>query len=74
MNATGERAKKKLRIALPKGSLEESTLLLLRKAGFHFTVASRSYFPAADDDELEGMLIRAQEVAQAMRISLRHQG
>ena len=38
--------------------LEEATLLLLQKAGFHFTVCSRSYFPAADDEELEGMLMR----------------
>jgi len=54
----------KLRIALPKGSLQESTLTLFQRAGFHFSVSSRSYFPAADDDELEGMLIRAQEVAR----------
>ncbi len=64
MNGPGERKKERLRIALPKGSLEEATLLLFKRAGFHFTVASRSYFPAADDEELEGMLIRAQEVAR----------
>jgi ATP phosphoribosyltransferase len=64
MSGNGERAKDRLRIALPKGSLEEATLALFKKAGFHFTVAPRSYFPAADDEELEGMLIRAQEVAR----------
>jgi ATP phosphoribosyltransferase len=63
-NGPGERNKERLRIALPKGSLEESTFGLFRKAGFHFTVSPRSYFPAADDEELEGMLIRAQEVAR----------
>ena len=64
MNATPERNGKKLRIALPKGSLEEATFTLFKRAGFHFTVSARSYFPAADDEELEGMLIRAQEVAR----------
>jgi ATP phosphoribosyltransferase len=64
MNGTGSGAKERLRIALPKGSLEEATFHLFKRAGFHFTVSSRSYFPAADDAELEGMLIRAQEVAR----------
>ena len=53
-----------IKLALPKGSLQESTLELLRKAGFHCTVSSRSYFPWVDDDELEIMLIRAQEIAR----------
>jgi ATP phosphoribosyltransferase len=64
MNSSTERPSGRLRIALPKGSLEEATLLLFKRAGFHFTVSARSYFPAADDEELEGMLIRAQEVAR----------
>ena len=54
----------KLKLALPKGSLQESTLELMRKAGFHCTVSPRSYFPWIDDEELEGMLIRAQEIAR----------
>lgn len=54
----------KLKIGLPKGSLQEVTLKLLAKAGFNFSVRERSYFPASDDDELEAILIRAQEVAR----------
>jgi ATP phosphoribosyltransferase len=54
----------KLKIGLPKGSLQEVTLNLLAKAGFNFSVRERSYFPASDDDELEAILIRAQEVAR----------
>jgi ATP phosphoribosyltransferase len=54
----------KLKIALPKGSLQDSTLELMRKAGFHCTISTRSYFPWVDDEELEAMLIRAQEIAR----------
>jgi ATP phosphoribosyltransferase len=53
-----------LRLGLPKGSLQESTFDLLDKAGFHFSVSSRSYFPSIDDDELTAMLVRAQEMAR----------
>lgn len=54
----------KLRMALPKGSLQDSTMELMRKAGFHCTISTRSYFPWIDDEELEPMLIRAQEIAR----------
>ncbi len=54
----------KLKIGLPKGSLQEVTLNLLAKAGFNFSIRERSYFPASDDDELEAILIRAQEMAR----------
>lgn len=54
----------KLKIGLPKGSLQESTLGLLKKAGFNFYIRERSYFPASDDRELEAILIRAQEIAR----------
>ena len=54
----------KLKIGLPKGSLQEVTLNLLAKAGFNFSIRERSYFPASDDDELEAILIRAQEIAR----------
>jgi len=54
---------KTLRLGLPKGSLQESTLKLFRKAGYHITVSSRSYYPSFDDPEIEAMLIRAQEMA-----------
>lgn len=52
----------KLKLALPKGSLEEATYGLMRKAGFNTTVTSRSYFPAVDDPELEVVLYRPQEM------------
>ncbi len=55
---------KKLKIAIPKGSLQEATLSILKKAGFFFSVSERSYFPSIDDDEIEAMIIRAQEIAQ----------
>ncbi len=53
-----------LRLGLPKGSLQESTLRLFKKAGYHITVSSRSYYPLFDDAEIESMLIRAQEMAR----------
>jgi ATP phosphoribosyltransferase len=54
----------KLKIGLPKGSLQESTFELFKKAGWNIKSSSRSYYPAVDDDELEIMLIRAQEMAR----------
>lgn len=55
---------KKLKLGLPKGSLQEATLKLFRKAGYHISVSSRSYYPVFDDPEIESMLIRAQEMAR----------
>jgi len=54
----------KLKLGLPKGSLESATIELFRRAGFRITTAPRSYFPAVDDPELECMLVRAQEMAR----------
>ena len=54
---------KTLKLGLPKGSLQESTLKLFRKAGYHISISSRSYYPSFDDHEIEAMLIRAQEMA-----------
>ena len=54
----------KLRLGIPKGSLENATVELFRKAGFTISTSSRSYFPAIDDPEIECMLIRAQEMAR----------
>jgi ATP phosphoribosyltransferase len=59
-----EKTRNVLSIGLPKGSLEDSTLNLFRKAGFTITVGSRSYIPSIDDEELSGLLIRAQEMAR----------
>ena len=54
----------KLKLGIPKGSLENATVDLFRRAGFTITVSSRSYFPGIDDPEIECMLIRAQEMAR----------
>src|SRR5208337_3378390 len=53
-----------LKFGLPKGSLQESTMRLFRKAGYHIGVSTRSYYPVFDDVEIESMLIRAQEMAR----------
>ena len=53
-----------LKLGIPKGSLQEASLQLLRRAGYDVTVNPRSYFPAIDDEEIDGMLIRAQEMAR----------
>lgn len=53
-----------LKLGIPKGSLENATIDLFRRAGFQITVNSRSYFPAIDDPNIECMLIRAQEMAR----------
>jgi len=52
----------KLKIALPKGSLQESTLTLFEHAGFQIFASSRSYYFFTDDPEIEGVLLRAQEI------------
>jgi len=54
----------KLKLGIPKGSLENATVDLFKRAGFVITTSSRSYFPAIDDPEIECMLIRAQEMAR----------
>ncbi len=54
----------KLKLGIPKGSLENATIDLFRRAGFTITTSSRSYFPGIDDQEIECMLIRAQEMAR----------
>jgi ATP phosphoribosyltransferase len=54
----------KLKLGIPKGSLESATVDLFRRAGFNVITSSRSYFPSIDDPEIECMLIRAQEMAR----------
>ena len=54
----------KLKLGIPKGSLENATIDLFRRAGFNISTSSRSYFPVVDDPEMECMLIRAQEMAR----------
>src|SRR5210317_2188070 len=53
-----------LQLGIPKGSLQQSTLEMFYKAGYRITVDARSYYPAIDDDEIECLLIRAQEMAR----------
>jgi len=54
----------KLKLGIPKGSLQDATVQLFARAGFNLYVSSRSYFPSVDDPEIECMLIRAQEMAR----------
>src|SRR4030067_2263957 len=54
----------KLKLGIPKGSLEANTVELFKRAGWRITCDSRSYFPDIDDDELSCTLVRAQEMAR----------
>jgi ATP phosphoribosyltransferase len=54
----------KLRLGIPKGSLQDSTIALFKRAGWNIYADGRSYFPSIDDSEIECMLIRAQEMAR----------
>ena len=54
----------KLRVGLPKGSLQDATIALLKRAGLNVYTSSRSYFANTDDPQIECMLIRAQEMAR----------
>jgi ATP phosphoribosyltransferase len=53
-----------LKLGIPAGSLQEATAELFRRAGYKITFSSRSYYPSIDDDEIECLLIRAQEMAR----------
>jgi ATP phosphoribosyltransferase len=55
---------KKLKLGIPKGSLEANTVDLFKRAGWRITCDSRSYFPDIDDDELSCTLVRAQEMSR----------
>ena len=55
---------KKIVLGLPKGSLQEATFSMMKKAGFSISVGSRSYVPAVDDPLIEARLIRAQEISR----------
>lgn len=54
----------KLKLGIPKGSLQEATVRMFRKAGFYIGISERSYFPSIDDDELGLILFRAQEMSR----------
>ena len=53
---------KLISLGLPKGSLQDTTFNLLKRAGWHFSTTSRSYKPFSDDNEIDALLIRAQEM------------
>jgi len=55
---------KKLKVGIPKGSLENATIELFRRSGWRISVSSRSYFPSVDDDEIRCTLVRAQEMSR----------
>lgn len=54
----------RLKLGIPKGSLQEATVRMFKKAGFSIGISERSYFPSIDDDELEVILFRAQEMSR----------
>jgi ATP phosphoribosyltransferase len=55
---------RKLKLGLPKGSLQEATIEIFRRAGVRVHASDRSYFPSCDDEELDIMLVRSQEMAR----------
>ena len=54
----------KLKLGIPKGSLQEATIRMFKKAGFSVSVNDRSYFPSVDDDEISLTMFRAQEMSR----------
>ena len=62
---------KVLKLGLPKGSLQESTFRMFKKAGFNISLPSeRSYFPTIDDPQIEPVLLRAQEISRYVETDL----
>ena len=57
-------ATQRLKLGIPKGSLQDATIDLFSRAGWKITLGSRSYVPAIDDGEIECLLVRAQEMAR----------
>ena len=57
-------------LGLPKGSLQESTFALFKRAGFNVTCSSRSYIPTIDDDEIKCRLLRPQEMSRYVELGL----
>lgn len=60
----------KIVLGLPKGSLQEATYQMMRKAGFNVSSGSRSYLPKIDDDQMEARLIRAQEISHYVELGM----
>jgi len=64
----------KIVLGLPKGSLQEATFIMMRKAGFNIKAGSRSYTPSIDDPDIEARLIRAQEISRYVEIGVMDAG
>jgi len=64
MTRSRDAAANRLKLGLPKGSLQDATVRLLERAGFKVSIGERSYAPSIDDAELEPMLLRAQEMSR----------
>ncbi|HEX9996612.1 MAG TPA: ATP phosphoribosyltransferase [Abditibacterium sp.] len=62
MTLNPELSARRCRLGLPKGSLQDATIRMMRRAGWNISVSERSYFPAVNDDDLEIVLLRAQEI------------
>jgi ATP phosphoribosyltransferase len=62
--------KKVLKLGMPKGSLQESTTELFKKAGIRISSSDRSYFPYCDDEDIEVMLVRSQEMGKYVQDGL----
>lgn len=60
----------KLVLGLPKGSLQDATFTMMKKAGYNVQVGSRSYMPSVDDPEITGRLIRAQEISRYVELGM----
>ena len=63
-------SEKILKLGIPKGSLEKATIDLFRQAGWRITVRERSYFPSIDDDEINCVLVRAQEMSRFVEMGV----
>ncbi|MFC1581919.1 ATP phosphoribosyltransferase [Planctomycetota bacterium] len=59
-----------LKLGIPKGSLQDATVQMFKKAGYSIAISSRSYFPTIDDDEIKCLLIRAQEIAKYVELGV----
>ena len=59
-----------LKLGIPKGSLQDATVELFRKAGYKIRIQGRSYYPTIDDPTIECMLLRAQEMARYVQEGL----
>ena len=65
-----ENTENKIVLGLPKGSLQETTFMIMKKAGFNVSSSSRSYLPSIDDPEIELRLIRAQEISRYVELGM----